>query len=236
MSITTAFRFLSALTFLIFVSFTGCVRRDGRNSDCKWPEEPDAKALNPNQRGDARRLSEDVEFAEDLAIRYMDAHHGPRSGEFKSQQAATQAMKACLSTLLQQIATSHNVPLKEVAKFFGRRSLAIDVAVNLPFVLLYIFLAGLLVGRLRRRYPPEDGWTVALAMIILSSLAVGVGGVLLGEQWSTLAENIRVGTGHLSYRVGRLPWARHQLGFFVLCVALFWGTAGVRYRVRQQHP
>ncbi len=229
-------RFLSALTLLISISFTGCVRRDGRNSECKWPEEPSAKALNPNLRDDARHLREDVEFAQDLAIRYMDAHHGPRSGQFNSQAGASKAMNACLGTLLQQIGTSHNVPPKEVAKFFGQRSLAIDVGVNLPFILLYSFLAALLAGRLRRRYPPEDGWTVALAMIILSSLAFGVGGVLLGEQWSILAENIRVGTGHLSYRVDRLPWARHQIGFFVVCMALFWGAAAVRYRVRQQNP
>ena len=122
-------------------------------------------------------------------------------------------MNACLGTLLQQIGTSHKVPPKEVAKFFGQRSLAIDVAANLPFILLYSFLAALLAGRLRRRYPPEDGWTVALVMIIFSSSAFGAGGVLLGEQWSTLAENIRVGTGHLSYRVDRLPRARHQFRF-----------------------
>ena len=145
-------------------------------------------------------------------------------------------MNACLRKLLQKIGTSHNVPPKEVAKFFGQRSLAIDVAVNLPFILLYSFLAALLAGRLRRRYPPEDGRSVALAMIILSSLAFGIGGVLMGEQWSTLAENIRVGNGHLSYRVNLLPWARHRLGFFVLCMALFWGAAAVRYRARQWNP
>ena len=87
-------------------------------------------------------------------------------------------MNACLGTLLQKIGTSQNVPPNEVAKFLGQRSLAIDVSVNLPFILLYTFLVALAAGRLRRRYPPEDGWTVALAMIILSWLAFGVGGVL----------------------------------------------------------
>src|SRR5205814_7604322 len=130
----------------------------------------------------------------------------------------------------------HTVPPAEVFKFLGRRSLAMDIAVNLPFIFLYGFLARRLVGRLRRRYPPEDGWTVAFLIVILSSLAFGVGGVMLGDQWSIVAENIRVGTGHLSYRVDRLPWARHQIGFFVLCVVLFWGAAAARYRVRQGHP
>lgn len=100
-------------------------------SECKWPEEPGAKALDPNLRHEARHLREDVEFAQDLAIRYMDAHHGPRSGQFTSHAEASKAMNACLGTLLQKIGTSHNVPPKEVAKFLGQRSLAIDVALNL---------------------------------------------------------------------------------------------------------
>jgi hypothetical protein len=226
----------TAIVLLASISLTGCVRRGGRNSDCKWPEEPDAKTLAPNQRGYASHLREDVEFAEELAVEYMDAHHGPRSGEFKSQQAASQALNTCLDALIKQIAKSHNVPPREVAKFFGRRSLAIDVAVSLPFVLLYDSLAIMLVGKLHRRYPPEDGWSVSLIMIILSSLAFGVGGMMLGEQSSTLLESIRVGTGHLSYRVDRLPWVRHQIDFFVLCVVLFWGVAVVRFRARQQRP
>ena len=82
----------------------------------------------------------------------------------------------------------------------------------------------------------KDGWTVALALILLSSLVFGVVGVLIGEQWSTLAENIRIGTGHLSYRLDRLPWARHRFGFFALCVALFWCTGAVRYKMRRQSP
>jgi hypothetical protein len=44
----------------------GCVRRDGRNSDCKWPCEI------PVHSADARHLSADAEFGEDLAIRYAD--------------------------------------------------------------------------------------------------------------------------------------------------------------------
>jgi len=53
----------------------GCVRRDGRNSDCRWPKETS------NHFGSARHLSADAEFAEDLAIRYADAHFGLRSPE-----------------------------------------------------------------------------------------------------------------------------------------------------------
>ena len=124
-------------------------------------------------------------------------------------------MNTCRDSLLKQISTSHNVPPKEVVQFFGRRSLAIDLAVILPFLLLYGLLATLLAGRLRRRYPPEDSMTVALAMALFCSLVFGVGGLLLGEEWSLTAESLRVGTGHLSYRVDRLPWAHHRIGLYL---------------------
>src|SRR5690348_3893749 len=92
----------------------------------------------------------------------------------------------------------------------------------------------LLAGWLLRRYPPEESMAAALAMSFFFSLAFGVGGLMLGEQWSITAESIRVGSGHLSYRVDRLPWVQHRLGFFVVCVAVFWSAAAVRFRMRAQ--
>jgi hypothetical protein len=143
-------------------------------------------------------------------------------------------MNTCRNSLLQQISTSHSVLPKEVVQFFGRRSLAVDLAVILPFLLVYALLGTLLAGWLRRRYPPEDSMTAAFAMALFCSFVFGVGGLLLGEEWSLTAESLRVGTGHLSYRVNRLPWAQHRIGFFVLCVALFWSAAAVRFRARQR--
>jgi hypothetical protein len=52
---------------------SGCLRRDGRNSDCRWPGE------SSNHPVSARHLSTDAEFAEDLAIRYADVHFGLRT-------------------------------------------------------------------------------------------------------------------------------------------------------------
>ena len=234
MKIATAFPFLAALGLVISITSTGCVRREGRNSECIWPEEPSARTLDPSRGGDARHLREDVEFAEELAVEYMDAQRRSQSGQLKAGRSPSEVMNTCRNSLLKQISTSHNVPPREVVQFFGRRSLAIDLAIILPFLLLYGLLATLLAGWLRRRYPPEDGMTAALAMALFCSLVFGIGGLLLGEGWSGTAESLRVGTGHLSYRVDRLPWARHRIGFFVLCVALFWLAAAVRFRVRQR--
>jgi hypothetical protein len=196
-------RIATSVVLLNSISLGGCVRRDGRNSDCKWPGEPNATRLHPDQQRNTGHLRKDVEFAEELAVEYMDAHYGPRSGNFQSQHVADQALNTCLGTLIEQIANSHDVPSGEATNFVGRRSLAIDVAVSTPFVLLYGLLARMLIDKLRRRYRPENGWMVALAMIIFASLVLGVGGTMLGQQWSILAENVRVGNGHLSYRVDR---------------------------------
>lgn len=234
MKIATAFPFLAVLGLVISITSIGCVRRVGRNSECIWPEEPSARTLDPSRRDDARHLREDVEFAEELAVRYMDAGRRSQSGKLKPGLPPSQVMNTCRDSLLKQISTSHNVPPKEVIQFFGRRSLGIDLAVILPFLLLYGLLATLLAGWLRHHYPPEDSMTAALAMALFCSLVFGVGGLLLGEEWSLTAESFRVGTGHLSYRVDRLPWAQHRIGFFVLCVAIFWSAAAVRFRARQR--
>lgn len=217
------------MILLLSVCSVGCVRRDGRNADCAWPGEPDAKSLNAGQPDDARHLARDLEFAEELAIEHMDAHFGPRSRESHPGQTASQALNACLGSLAVKIGESHHVPLKDLRQLFGRRSIAVDTVVSLSFLLAYLVLAGVFAAWLLRRYPPDEGRTATIAMVVLSSLFFGLGGAMAGEQWSTLAENIRVGTGHLSYRVDRLPWVRHQLAFFVLCVLLFWTAAAGRY-------
>ncbi|HKE23209.1 MAG TPA: hypothetical protein VKB88_12665 [Bryobacteraceae bacterium] len=219
----------TAAVLLASIWLVGCVRRDGRNMDCKWPEEADAK----RSTASARSLHEDAEFAEELAIEYMDAGYGPRSGHFQSQRTANQALNACLASLLDQVGRSHNVPPEEVDRSLARRSLAADLAMSVPIVVLYAFLAAMLAGRLLRRYPVEDGWIATLVMIAFASIACGAGGMLVGEQLSVAAENIRVGTGHLSYRLGRLLWPSHEFDFFVLCVALFWCAAAVKHRLRR---
>lgn len=123
MRITTALRFLAALGLVISLAFTGCVRREGRNCDCIWPE-VNARPLDPSRGGDARHLREDVELAEDLAVRYMDAQRRSQSTQLRPGGPPGEVMNTCRNSLLKQISTSHNVSPREVVQFFGLRSLA----------------------------------------------------------------------------------------------------------------
>lgn len=213
----------TAALLLVILAVTGCVRREGRNPDCKWPEEPNAKRLQRDQPRDMRHLRGDIEFAEELAVEYMDAHRAS-----KTLKSASEDLNTCLATLLQQIAKSHGVSRTEMIQNFGRRSVPVGIGELLPFVLIYLFLAVVLVDKVIRRYPPQAGLAVALVMILLTSLAAGIGGGLLGKQLADFFEMIRVGNGHMSYRADRVPWAHYQMSLFGLCFVLFWVIAAVR--------
>jgi hypothetical protein len=85
-------------TVVLLLCATGCVRHDGRNSDCRWPAETASRPA------DARHLSADAEFAEDLAIRYADSHHGLRTPYYVSGEAYDAARDRCMAELFEQIA------------------------------------------------------------------------------------------------------------------------------------
>src|SRR5438105_3397176 len=140
-------------TFLVLLAAVGCVRRDGRNSDCKWPTEVVTHAP------DAPHLSADAEFAEDLAIRYADTHHGLHTPYYVSREAYASARDSCVETLFEQIAKEHGVSLGQVSDSLGRNRLHVDLAEILPFVLPCCFAAAAAVRTIWRRYPPiEREW------------------------------------------------------------------------------
>jgi hypothetical protein len=209
---------------LLLMCMPGCVRREGRNQDCRWPGEPAA-----GHAVTAYHLSRDAEFAEELAIRYADTHHGLRSRHFESLEIYVQSRNRCLGTMFSEIGKTHGVAPAKVFEALGRNRTELDLAVNLPFFLLYTLAGYLVVRRIWSRYH-SDGWIVAAALIAVCSLVFGVGGVLLGEMWSATIESIRIDSGHLSYRTERLPWIRYQRELFCVNVVLFWIVAGVVFR------
>ena len=70
---------------------------------------------------------------------------------------------------------------------------------------------------------------MAVLATVITSAVVSTAGVLVGEEWSQVAETFRVGNGHLSYRVNRIPWNQHRLGLFIGGVILFWLIVGYYY-------
>ena len=139
---------LLGLSLLLF----GCVRREGRNSDCKWTSAPTGV--------DRRDLRADLEFAEELAIRYMEAHAGPRD-----QAVAAKAKNYCMGILLAEIGKERGVSAQEAFRSFGQRAALVDLMMNLPFLFVLVLAGDFAARRLLVRYPPSDGRTPAVMMI-----------------------------------------------------------------------
>ena len=126
----------------------GCIRRDGVNSDCRWPGETSHFPVNP------RHLSADAEFAEDLAIRYADTHFGLRSPNPSENYGAER--DRCMERLFEEIGKEHGVPAEVVAGSLGRNRAYIDIAEVLPFALLYGVIAIVAARIIWRRYRPAE--------------------------------------------------------------------------------
>lgn len=95
---------------------------------------------------------------------------------------------------------SHGVPPPQIMSSLGRRPLEFDAAVIVSSVLFHAWGASVAVRRILRR-----GSGAVLTVYV--SLPCSASGVLLLEQWAGIMENLRVGNGHLSYRVDRIPRA-----------------------------
>lgn len=210
---------LSLAIVMVFVLCVGgCVRRDGRNSDCRWPKEVTAHPVS------AHHLSADAEFAEDLAIRYADAHFGLHS--LTPSETYPDERDQCMERLFAEIGKEHGVSLEQVSGSLGQNRAYIDTAVVLPFALLYILAAVVVARMIWRRYAPaEQGWTPGITMALFLSLSLAVGSTMLGEQWNWFVEGQRIGNNHMSYRADRLFWAKHRFELFAAALLIFWLAA-----------
>jgi hypothetical protein len=197
--------------------------------DCEWHEE-DSRRLDLQKFTDRAHLRDDAVVAEDLAIGHAD-HRGValRSTRLPGIAGYNRARDACMEILFSRISSRHGVPLDVVREYRLRRNRLADAAVIGIFALFYCWVAYVLAGLIIRRLG-SDQIIVSTVAIVAVSVVVAWAGMMLGEVWSILTEAIRLGRGHLSYRVGRIPWVQHRLTAFVSGVLAFWLITALRYR------
>ncbi len=166
-----------------------------------------------------RSLRQDAEGAEDRAIRYADAHSGPHSGHFESMAEYGRVRDQQMDEMFKTVAAQHGVSEEQVRQSLADRPAGADILALLSFGAFYAGAVYLISRRIN-----STAMTIYLS-VVSSALAL-----FLGEGWAILVESIRLGTGHLSYRMGRIPWGHHRMALFVTALVLFWTVALLRRR------
>jgi hypothetical protein len=208
---------------LLLIVASGCVRREGLNTECRWPQEGLAP-LEPGNDAHFRHLSADAQFAEELGIRYGDSFHGKETVEERGRR-----VEDCTARLMTYLSMLHSVPLDEVERARAHREIRVDIAaVFVPMAAIFGMVAYAVAGRVQRRLHSGTPLVVGLALV---SLVVALAGVMVGELWSWMVEIIRVGNGHLSYRAFRLPWTQHRTVIFAAGVGMFLVLAFIRTHI-----
>jgi hypothetical protein len=135
-----------------------------------------------------------------------------------------------MAQLFATISAVHGVRSAQLYAYLGRRPLGVDLAVILSFVVLwYGLLGGYAAGRVRQAFPPTEPW-IAVVVVLGAALAFSLLGLGAGDVWCGVAESIRLGSSHLSYRVARIPWNQHRALAFIGGTFLFCAIASFRYR------
>jgi len=216
--------------FLVALACTaGCARAAQPNSNCEWPTE-NTGSLDLSQSRQARHLTADAERAEDLAVRYADVRRAPHSGHVESWAEYGRTRDQCMAVLFKIIGNSHGVSEEQIRLALTHRRADLDLAVVLSFIVLYVWATSVIVRRISRHYRGHQESSDWLIMTVYTSVIASAVGVFLGEQWSGIMEDVRVGNGHLSYRAERIPWVHHRLEIFIGGVVLFLFLAALARR------
>ena len=212
------------LLLLVSITLAGCARPVDHpiSSNCVWSEE-DSHSLDLTKTSDRRHLRFDAVTAEDVAIRWADRNFG-------LAQHYEQRRDECMETLFHGVAKQHGVDVTTVRQYSRSRDVVVDAAVILSFGVLYAIVAYIFAGRILRRFPPgEPGfWVMTLAMAIGVSLV----GMMIGSLGAIVIEEFRIGSGHLSYRMNRIPFRQHWAMLSVCGFIVFGLVALLRSRVK----
>jgi hypothetical protein len=206
---------LPSLLLLAGLSPAACILRAGMNADCAWPREA-PRRLDLSIGADRRHLVVDAELVEELVDRYR----------FRVPNEQPE----CEKRLIDAVARTHAVGVGDVVLARDRiPEKGLDLPVNVPVAVLFVFTVRAVAGRIERRFRDETVLaivTLTIASILLSGLFV-----LVGEFWTSILQMIRVGSQHVGGRVARLPWRRHEEQIFVIGLVLFWTVMLLR-RIR----
>jgi hypothetical protein len=219
-------RLRAGFLIAVLVVPAGCVGVD-KNADCRWPVDHPHRPLDLSASADRRHLADDAQTAEDLAIRHADASRGPDWQRHRDEYRRVR--EACRATLNQIVATQHDVPVDAVTEAVADRRTWLDAAVVVAFASLF---AGAMVTATSSmlRGALIESRTLATVMLLVASLGAGAVSVLAASVFVGLAESVRIGNGHVSYRVERVPLRHRQKETFSAGALCCFAVGAMQFR------
>ena len=212
------------LLLIATITLVGCARPGDHpiSSNCAWSEQ-DSHSVELSKISDRRHLRFDAATAEDMAIRWADMHFGHQPDWWQKQNE-------CKQTLFQGIAKHHGVDVGIVRQYGEERDVVVDAAVILSFGVAYVLVTLIFTRRIRRRFLGEDFnyWIMTLTLAAGISLVA----VLVGILGSIVIETVRLNSGHLSYRMDRIPFRRYWATLYVCGFIVFGLVALMRSRAK----
>ncbi|MPZ19396.1 MAG: hypothetical protein GEV06_15990 [Luteitalea sp.] len=170
-------------------------------------------------------MRRDAESAETIAIHYADVVAPARQ---EGWEAYGQTRNQCMAFLFGTVSRIHAVDIALVRAYATRRNDPFDVMVLVSFAVVYAFGAYVLAGFVTHRFAVDEWRAAAVALTILS-LGAAMAALMALHVWASLAESLRLGSGHLSYRAERLPLHQQGISLFAAGVGLFWLISVLRY-------
>jgi len=126
------------------------------------------------------------------------------------------------------IANQHRVDIATVRQYSRERDVVFDVVVMLCFGFFYAIGAYYVCVWIMRRFTSDArGYWIMAAVL---SGCVALVGVLLGNLASIVVEGVRLNSGHLSYRMARIPWREHWVMLFACGIIVFGFVAMFVYK------
>ena len=215
---------MKLLLLLVTIALAGCARPGDHpiSSNCMWSED-DSRSLDLTRISDRSHLRFDAVTAEDMAIRWADNNFG-HLPEWE------QRCEQCMKTLFEGVAKQHGVDVATVSQYSRDRDPIADAAVIFGFGILYVLAAYILAGRVLRQFAPaEPGfWIMTLTMAVGVSLV----GVVSGSLWAIVIESLRLNSGHISFRMNRIPFRHHWAMLLSSGFVVFWLVALIRARLK----
>jgi hypothetical protein len=127
------------------------------------------------------------------------------------------------------VAQQHAVPVDAVAAAVADRRDWLDALVIAAFASLFAGVAVVVTSSLFRGALAESR-ALAGVLLLTASLAAGAISVLGSSVFIGLVESARIGNGHMSYRVERLPLRHRRLETFTAGAIGFMAIGAVQFR------